>query len=65
MRVCRVKDFILQKVISTRHKDWDDIATVATLKKETTDWNYLLKYCRELGEFLDDSEIAGKIERLR
>jgi hypothetical protein len=65
LRVCRVEDFILQKVISTRQKDWDDIVTVATLQKETIDWNYLLKYCRELGEFLDDSEIARKIERLR
>jgi len=65
IHVCRVEDFILQKVISTRQKDWDDIATVIRLQKETIDWNYLLKHCNELSMFLSDSEILNKIERMR
>jgi hypothetical protein len=65
LRVCRIEDFVLQKVISTRQKDWDDIATVISLHKETIDWDYLLAYCTEIGTFLDDSEIVRKIGSMR
>lgn len=65
IKVCRVEDFILQKVVSTRAKDWDDIAMVVCLQKETIDWDYLLSHCRQLAEFLSDSEIVIKIQNMR
>lgn len=42
MKVCSVEDLILQKSVSSRQKDWDDIATVTGLQKENIDWQYLL-----------------------
>lgn len=65
MKVCTVEDFILQKAVSSRQKDWDDIATVIGLQKETIDWRYLLEHCRELSDFLGDSTIVTRIQNMR
>jgi len=47
IRVCTVEDFIIQKVVSTRKKDWGDIETVILVQKENIDWPFLLKHCEE------------------
>lgn len=65
INVCSVEDFILQKAVSSRQKDWDDIAVVIDLQKENIDWQYLLQYCRELSDFLSDSTILTKIQNMR
>lgn len=65
MKVCTVEDFILQKAVSTRQKDWDDIETVIHLQKEHIDWPNLLDHCRELSVFLDDSTILTRIQNMR
>lgn len=65
MKVCTVEDFILQKAVSSRQKDWDDIATVIGLQKENIDWRYLLEHCRELSDFLGDSTIMTRIQNMR
>ena len=65
MNVCSVEDFILQKAVSSRQKDWDDIATVIGLQKKNIDWRYLLDHCRELSDFLGDSTILPRIQNMR
>ena len=65
MNVCSVEDFILQKAVSSRQKDWDDIATVIGIQKEAIDWRYLLDHCRELSDFLGDSTIMTRIQNMR
>lgn len=65
MKVCTVEDFILQKAVSTRQKDWDDIETVIDLQKENIDWKYLLQHCQELSDFLSDSTIVTRIQNMR
>ncbi len=65
MNVCGVEDFILQKAVSSRQKDWDDIETVIGLQKENIDWKYLLQHCQELSDFLDDSTIVTRIQNMR
>ena len=65
MNVCSVEDFILQKAVSTRQKDWDDIETVTSIQKENIDWQYLLEHCAELSGFLSDSTILTRIQNMR
>ncbi len=65
MNMCCVEDFILQKAVSSRQKDWDDITTVIDLQKENIDWKYLLQHCQELSEFLSDSSIITRIQNMR
>lgn len=62
--VCSVEDYILQKAVSSRQKDWDDITTVIDLQKENIDWKYLLQHCRELSDFLSDSTILTRIQNM-
>ena len=63
--VCSVEDYILQKAVSSRQKDWDDITTVIDLQKENIDWKHLLQHCRELSDFLSDSTILTRIQNMR
>lgn len=65
IKVCTVEDFIVQKAVSPRRKDWDDIETVIGIEKENIDWPYLLKHSRELSVFLDDSTIVTRIQNMR
>ena len=65
MNVCTVEDFILQKAVSSRRKDWDDIETVIGTQKENIDWPYLLEHCRELSDFLSDSTLVTRIQNMR
>jgi predicted nucleotidyltransferase len=65
IRVCTVEDLIIHKAISPRQKDWNDIETLIHLQKNRIDWNYLLKCCETLGNFLNRSEIVRDIKRFR
>jgi hypothetical protein len=64
-QVCRAEDLILQKVVSTREKDWQDIESLIKLNKEKLDWNYLLKHCQELADFLSVPSILNKVKKFR
>jgi hypothetical protein len=61
LKVCQPEDLIIQKVISIREKDWQDIYVLIKLNKSTLDWEYLIKHCKSLAEFLTKPEIINKI----
>ena len=65
VKVCRPEDLIIQKVISTRMKDWADIESVIAHQRNDLDWDYLIKHCSDLSKFLDDSSILAKINNLK
>ena len=56
IKVCLAEDLIIQKAVSTREKDWMDIKQVIESQRHNMDWNYLLKHCKDLSDFLDDPE---------
>jgi len=62
---CTVEDLIIHKAVSTRQKDWLDIDVLIKGRKNSIDWDYLLKHCEELGCFLDRPEIISTIYRLK
>lgn len=45
MQACSLEDLLIQKVISTREKDWLDIETLIKTNKDKIDWSYLQKHC--------------------
>jgi hypothetical protein len=57
------EDLIIQKAVSTREKDWLDIRNVIENQRDKMDWNYLLKYCKDLSNFLNNTEIYEKIKK--
>ncbi len=63
--VCTPEDFIIQKVVSTREKDWIDIRTVIEHHSDILDWTYVMKHCRNLSRFLNDTDIMQKLERMK
>lgn len=63
MKVCQPEDLIIQKVVSTREKDWMDIESIVDHQRDRMDWDYLLKHCRELAAFMDDPTIYTRIEK--
>ena len=65
MNVCTLEDFIIQKAVSERDKDWNDIEKVIKLNKDNINWDYLLTHCKKLSNFLSRSDILDKIEAYR
>lgn len=65
MKVCTIEDLIIQKAVSERTKDWNDIKTTIKLNKDRIDWDYLIKNCKEISDFLSRSEILNKIKRYK
>jgi hypothetical protein len=63
IKVCLPEDLIIQKVVSTREKDWLDIKNIIENQRDNMDWNYLLKHCRELSKFLSKTEIYDRVEK--
>lgn len=61
MEVCTIEDFIIQKAVSERDKDWNDIKKVIKLNHSKIDWNYLIEHCKKLSTFLSRSEVINKI----
>lgn len=62
IKVCTPEDLIIQKAVSIREKDWDDIRYVIENLRDEMDWDYLLKHCRDLSDFLDDPEIYNRVK---
>ena len=65
MRVCTLEDLIVQKVVSTRNKDWMDIETLVHMHRKTLDWDYILHHGSDLAGFLDRSEMIVRLRRWR
>ena len=65
VKVCRPEDLIIQKVISTRMKDWTDIERIVDHQRKALNWDYLIKHCGDLSKFLDDPSILAKINNLK
>ena len=63
--VCTLEDFIIQKFVSTREKDWIDIRKVVELHSDNLDWDYIMKHCKDLSGFLDDATLVRKMEQLK
>ncbi len=63
IKVCLPEDLIIQKAVSTREKDWLDIRNVIENQRDKMDWNYLLKHCKDLSDFLNNSEIYDRIKK--
>jgi len=64
MKVCQVEDLIIQKAISTRDKDWEDIEGIISTQ-ETLDWSYINRHAKELSGFLNNSDILNRLTRLK
>ena len=60
-----LEDLIIQKSVSERVKDWDDIENLISINEDKIDWNYLLEQINIFSEILDKSEIRIKILRFR
>jgi hypothetical protein len=65
VNVTRAKGLIIQKAISPRNKDWMDIEGILDNQKSNLDWKYILHHVKQLSEFLADSPIYSKIEKLK
>lgn len=65
IKVCTLEDLIIQKAISERNKDWNDIKTVIKLNRDRIDWDYLMEYCRQISRFLSRSEILNKMKKYK
>jgi len=63
IKVCLPEDLIIQKAVSTREKDWLDIMTIIENQGDKMDWNYLLKHCKDLSNFLSKPEIYNRIKK--
>jgi len=63
IKVCLPEDLIIQKAVSTREKDWLDIRNVIENQHDKMDWNYLLKHCKDLADFLNKTEIYDRIKK--
>lgn len=63
-KVCQVEDLIIQKAISEREKDWLDIAEIVKIQKDNMNWEYIMDNCKQIAEFLSDSYIIKRIEKI-
>lgn len=44
-------------------KAWLDIRNVIENQHDKMDWNYLLKHCKDLSDFLNKTEIYDRIKK--
>jgi hypothetical protein len=65
VNVTSAEDLIIQKSISPRNKDWLDIEGIIDNMGKDLDWAYILFQIKQLSEFLTDSDIYSKIEKLK
>jgi len=65
IQVCTVEDLTIHKAVSTRQKDWIDIEALIFEQNTNIDWQYLLKKCEKLSDFLNQPEIIQNIRRLK
>ena len=65
VQIVSLEDLIIQKSVSERAKDWDDIENLISINEDKIDWNYLLEQINIFSEILDKSEMKIKILRFR
>jgi len=63
-RVCTPEDLIIQKAVSERRKDWDDIEIIIQRQSANLDRDYLLKHCRDLSDFMERPDIFNRVQSL-
>jgi hypothetical protein len=61
VRVCTAEDLIIQKAVSVRDKDWMDIHYIINNLRRDINWEYLLKHCKDLANFLEDPGVYDRI----
>ncbi|MBN2856907.1 MAG: nucleotidyltransferase [Candidatus Delongbacteria bacterium] len=64
VKVIAVEDLIVQKSISERDKDWQDIENLINFNA-SLDWQYLLRQINIFSEILDKPEMLTKIGKMR
>ena len=64
VKVIAVEDLIVQKSISDRDKDWQDIENLIALNNGL-DWEYLKIQLKIFSEILEKPEISDKILKMR
>ncbi len=47
----------------THQQDRLDIRNVIENQRDKMDWNYLLKHCKDLSDFLNNNEIYDRIKK--
>ena len=62
INVCKPEDLIIQKSISEREKDWNDIKKIIEINRSKLDKKYILKYCTELSDWLSKPDLINKIK---
>ena len=62
--VCTPEDLIIQKVVSERRKDWDDIEIIVKRQSVNLDREYLLKHCRDLSDLMERPDIFSTMQSL-
>ena len=63
-KIISLEDLIIQKSISERDKDWQDIKNLIEVNSKL-DWNYLTEKVKMFSDILDKPEILEKIIRLK
>jgi len=62
LNVCTPEDLVIQKCISEREKDWNDIKNIIRINRNKLNTDYLIKHCRELSIWLSNPDLLMKIE---
>ena len=63
LKVCRTEDLIIQKFVSEREKDWNDIRNLIRVNFGTLDKKYILKNCKEISMWLSDTDSLVRIKK--
>jgi predicted nucleotidyltransferase len=63
--VCTAEDLIIQKAVSERQKDWDDIEGVLIRQGQSLDQKYILKWLQQFAEILERPELVQRYRDLQ
>jgi predicted nucleotidyltransferase len=63
--VCTAEDLIIQKAVSERERDWDDISGVLKRQGSQLDQNYINRWLEEFAQALDRPEMVERYQHLR
>ena len=65
VKVIKLEDLILHKIISKRQKDWLDVEDLIDKNKLSLDWVYVLKHAKDLADWLDNSDLYNDLVKLK
>lgn len=65
IKVSTPEDLIIQKCISERIKDWQDIENIIISRKKELKWSYIIKNINQLSVTLEKPEIINRIMKLK